>query len=338
MVKTVGLRGMVSIAVGLSAVLGVGSFVAAAPPGTPQQPTVVLNFDPALGQLPESITSDNCGNLYASNVSGAIQKIDPQAGTFVTVATVPLPAGANLTGIKIGPDGLIYVASASFSATPSGAFLWRVSPTTGAVQQFAVLDPNGFPNDLVFQDDGSIILTDPFLAQLWKIDTAGHASVFLADPLFAGDPAAPAFGIHTFGIDGIAWADNDRRDLIVSTVDFGRVMSIPLDVRGTPPIEIIVEDPALIGVDGIAVDRRGTIWCAVNTQDRIATVDRKGGISVIAQGSPLDGPSSFAFGTGQHDKKTLYIANFAIGRFLAGETAHPGVLSIPAPVPGLPPR
>jgi sugar lactone lactonase YvrE len=338
MAKTVGLRSVVSIAVGLSAVLGAGAFVAAAPPGTPQQPTVILNFDPALGQLPESMTSDHDGNLYASNVSGAIQKIDPQTGTFVTVATIQLPTGANLTGIKFGPDGLLYVASASFTATPSGAFLWRVSPTTGAVQQFAVLDANGFPNDLVFQDDGSIILTDPFLARLWKIDTAGHPSVFLDDPLFAGDPNAPAFGIHTFGIDGIAWGDHDKRNLIVSTVDFGRVMSIPMGCHGTPSIEIIAEDPALIGVDGIAVDRRGTIWCAVNTQDRIATVDKKGAIAVIAQGSPLDGPSSFAFGTGEHDKKTLYIANFAIGRFLSGQTAHPGVLSIPAPVPGLPLR
>jgi sugar lactone lactonase YvrE len=338
MAKTFGLRGIVSMAVGVSAVLSAGAFVEAAPPGTPQQPTVVLNFDPNLGQLPESITSDNCGNLFASNFSGAIQKIDPQAGTFVTVATVPLPTGAVLTGIKVGPDGLIYVVSASFSPTPSGAFLWRVSPTTGAVQQFAVLDPNGFPNDLVFQADGTIILTDPALAQLWKIDTAGHASVFLADPLFAGDPAAPAFPGLPFGIDGIAWADNERRNLIVSTLDFGRVMNIPMDVQGTPPIEIIVEDPALKGVDGIAVDRRGTIWCAVNTQDRIATVDTKGAISVISQGSPLDGPSSFAFGTGQHDKKTLYISNFAIGSFLSGQVAHPGVLSIPAPVPGLPPR
>jgi len=335
MTKTVGLRGMISMAAGLLALVGAGSFATAAPPGTPQEPTVVVSFDPALAQLPESMTSDNDGNLYASNRLGAIQKIDPQAGTFVTVARVPLPARAVLTGIKLGPDGLLYVASASFSSTPSGAFLWRVSPSTGAVQQFAILDPNGFPNDLVFQDDGSIILSDPFLAQLWKIDTAGHTSVFLADPLFAGNPAAPAFGIHTFGIDGIAW-DHDKRNLIVSNFDFGRVMSIPMGDNGTPPIEIIVEDPALIGADGIAVDRRGTIWCAVNTQDRIATVDKKGAISEIAQGSLLENPSSFAFGTGEHDKKTLYIANFAIGRFLAGQTAHPGVLSIPAPVPGLP--
>jgi sugar lactone lactonase YvrE len=332
---TGGLRGLVSMVIGLSALLGVGALVAAAPPGTPQQPTFVVHFDPGQMQLPESMTSDPAGNLYASNFSGAIQKIDPQTGTFSTVTTLQL-GGAVLTGIKVGPDGLIYVTSASFSPSPPGAFLWRVSPTTGAVEQFAILDPRGFPNDLVFQDDGTIILTDPFLAQLWKIDTAGNTSVFLASPLFAGNPTDPAFTGLPFGIDGIAWADHNKRNLIVSTLDYGRVMNIPMDVAGTPPIQIIVEDPALKGVDGIAVDDRGTIWCAVNTQNRIATVDKGGGISVISQGSPLDGPSSFAFGTGNGDKKTLYVSNFAIGSFLANLPAHPGILSIPAPVPGLP--
>ena len=326
----------ISVVIGLSVVLGLGTLVAAAPPGTPQQPTFVVHFDPGQTQLPESMTSDPDGNLYASNFSGAIQKIDAQNGTFVTVATVPLPAGAVLTGIKIGPDGLIYVVSASFSSDPDGAFLWRVSPTTGAAEKFASFDAHGFPNDLVFREDGSIILTDPALARLWKIDTAGNASVFLASPLFAGDPINPAFSGLPFGVDGIAWADHNKKNLIVSTLDFGRVMNLPIDVEGTPPIQIIVESPALKGVDGIAVDSRGTIWCAVNTQDRIATVDKRGAISVIAQGSPLDGPSSFAFGTGNGDKKTLYISNFAIGNFLAGLPAHPGILSIPAPVPGLP--
>jgi sugar lactone lactonase YvrE len=322
--------------IGLSAVLGVGALVAAAPPGTPQQPTFVVHFDPGQSQLPESMTSDPAGNLYASNFSGAIQKIDPQTGTVTQVAKLLLPGSAVLTGIKIGPDGLIYVVSASFSSNPSGAFLWRVSPTTGAYEKFAQLRADGFPNDLVFQDDGTIILTDPFLAQLWKIDTVGNASVFLASPLFAGNPIDPAFSGLAFGVDGIAWADHNKRNLIVSTLDYGRVMNIPMDGEGTPPIQIIVEDPALKGVDGIAVDDRGTIWCAVNTQARIATVDKGGGISVIAQGSPLDGPSSFAFGTGNGDKKTLYLSNFAIGSVLSNQAAHPGILSIPAPVPGLP--
>src|SRR5215468_10325429 len=73
----------------------------AGPPGTPAPVSVVLNFNPALGQLPESITADGNGNIYASNVSGAVQKIDPATQSFTTIATVTLPAGANLTGIKV---------------------------------------------------------------------------------------------------------------------------------------------------------------------------------------------------------------------------------------------
>jgi sugar lactone lactonase YvrE len=330
MTRIKGLRGVASIVVGVTVLGGWAAFAATA------RPTVVVSFDPTARQLPESMTSDGHGNLYASNLSGTIQKIDPQTKTFTPIANVPLPAnGPALTGIKVGPDGLLYVASANFAPDPNGAFIWRVSPESGAVQLFASLDPNGFPNDMVFLDDGTMLVTDPFLAQIWKVDTAGHASVWLADPLFAGDPSAPAFGIHVFGVDGIA-LDQNKRNLYVSTVDFGRVMRIPLEAHCAPKIEVVAEDPALKGVDGIAIDRRGTIWAAVNTQDRIATVDKHGSISVIAEGAPLDGPSSFAFGTGHDDKRTLYIANFAITRFLTGQPAHPGILALPVQVPGLP--
>ncbi len=331
MTKIRGLCGMVVLAIAVT--VGLGARASA----TGEQPAIVISFDPGQLQLPESMTSDDHGTLYASNLGGQIQKIDPVSKTAVQVATVSLPAGAALTGIKVGPDGLIYVASASFSATPAGAFLWRVNPATGVVQLFSTLDPNGFPNDLVFQDDGSILLTDPFLALIYRIDAAGNSSVWLSDPLFAGDPAAPAFGIHEFGVDGIAW-DRNKRNLFVSTVDFGRVMSIPTDGACKPAIRVIAESPTLKGVDGIAVDRAGTIWAAVNTQDQIATVDSRGNIAVISQGSPLDGPSSFAFGTGKHDKQTLYIANFAITRFQTGQMANPGILSLPVLVPGLPLR
>jgi sugar lactone lactonase YvrE len=294
----------------------------------------VVSFNPALGELPESMTADDHGNLYVSLFNGSVRRITPDHAV-VQIGTVPLPAGGVLTGIKVGPDGLVYVCSASFSPDPDGAFIWRISPDSGTVQRFASLDAHGFPNDLVFDDEGALFVTDPFLGRLWKVDTAGNASVFLDDPLFDSNPVAPAFPGNPFGIDGIAF-DNNKKELIVSNLDFGRVMSIDMGPHRAPTIEVFVEDPALKGVDGIAIDRRGTIYAAVNTQDRLATVDRHGTITVLTEGPPLDGPSSFAFGTGHGDKKTLYVANFAIGRFLAGLPASPGVLSLPVQVPGLP--
>jgi sugar lactone lactonase YvrE len=103
-------------------------------------------------------------------------------------------------------------------------------------------------------------------------------------------------------------------------------------------VQVVAESPTLKGVDGIAVDRAGTIWAAVNTQNRIAAVGHDGAISVVTEGSPLDGPSSFAFGSGLHDKQTLYIANFAITSFQEQQSPSPGILSLPVLVPGLPLR
>jgi len=295
--------------------------------------TTLVTLDPAAGELPESLTSDGHGDLYFSLVSGSVRRINPDH-SVVQVGSVPLPAGALLTGIKVGRDGFIYVCSASFSPSPSGAFVWRMSPVTGAVTQFASLDASGFPNDLAFTEDGTMFVTDPFLGALWKIDSAGHAALFLSDPLFAGSGTSPAFTGQPFGIDGIAF-DKDASELLVSNVDFGRIMRVDLD-DCRPHAEVFVEDARLKGIDGIAVDRRGTIYAAVNTQNRIATVDKHGTIAILVEGSPpFDSPSSFAFGTGKNDERTLYVSNFAIVNSLAGQPAHPGILSLPVQTPGL---
>jgi sugar lactone lactonase YvrE len=313
-----------------------GAASANKPPASPPPITTVVTLDPARAELPESMTADEHGNLYFSLINNTVHRIAPDH-SVTQIATVPVPAPGLLTGIKVGPDGRVYVASASFTSSPDAAFIWRISLDTGAVEQFAALDATGFPNDLAFEDDGTLFVTDPFLARLWKIDPAGNPSVFLDDPLFAGDPVNPAFAGQPFGIDGIAFGENEHT-LIVSTLDFGRIMTLDLDGKDHqgPELSVLVEDPALKGIDGIAIDHRGTIYCAVNTQDRIATVDKHGTIEVLTEGPPLDGTSSFAFGTGHDDKKTLYVANFAIGRFLAGQPAHPSIVSLPVQVGGRP--
>lgn len=248
------------------------------------------------------------------------------------------PPGGQLTGIKVGPEGLLYISSASFAAEPPAAIVWRVNPSTGEFSTFAELDPSGFPNDLVFDGDGNLLVSDPFLGQIWQIDPQGNSSVWLSDPLLVGNPADPAFvGVHFFGVDGLAF-DAQKKDLFIGNVDFGRVLvSSPRPGQGGGrQLSVLAEDPALKGIDGIALDRSGTVYAAVNTQNRLATVDRQGRVQVLAEGAPLDSPASFAFGTGRGDLQTLYVANFAILSFLTGQPANPGVLSLRVNVPGAP--
>lgn len=323
--------GLLAVALGAVALLGAADG-RAMPPAAAVELSTVVSFDPAQSQLPESITTDDAGNLYASVISGVVFRVESD-GSLVTVGTLPLPAGGLATGIKVGPDGLIYVGSASFAPDPAAAFIWRVDPTSGAVELFATLDPLGFPNDLAFDDDGNLYVTDPFLGQVWQVDATGTPSVWLADPLLLGDPTAPAFAIHEFGVDGIAF-DRTKRNLFVSNVDFGTVFRIPFSPEDPGALELFVQDDRLKGIDGIAFDVRGTLYAAINPLDRLATIDSRGVVSVIAEGPPLDGPSSFAFG-GPGERRTLFVSSFAINRFLAGEPSNPAILSTPVPVPGL---
>lgn len=295
----------------------------------------VVAFDPALGQLPESIAQDLAGNLYVS-IASTVVKVTP-AGVVSTLVALPVPEGTFATGVKLGPDGYLYVGSAAFDATLAASFVWRVSLTTGDAEVVAALDPAGFPNDLAFDDDGNIFVTDPFLALVWRIDVSGEAAVWLSDPAFAGNPAAPALGAP-FGVDGIAFDRGDRH-LYFGNLDFGTILRARVGRDGSPgALQLVAEDERLIGADGIAFDRAGKLFVAVNAQDRIATVDRRGRVEVVAEGGLLDGPSAFAFGVPRRDRQTLFITNFAISRAmgLVPGTPRPGILALEVRRPGLP--
>ena len=292
------------------------------------EPQQFVALDPAQGQLPESITTDDAGDLYVS-IGTQIGKITP-GGALSIFATLPVPAGTFTSGLKFGPDGYLYAGTAGFTPDPAVAFIWRISPSGKQVTEFAELDPNGFPNDLAFDDDGDLYVTDPFLGQIWKIDEDGDAEVWLKDPLFAANVEAPYLGVAPFGVDGIAF--DKKGDLYVGNLDYGRIIRIEIDKCGEPEdIDVVYENIDLIGgVDGIAFDKQGTLFLAVHGQDRIVALDQKGKkvvATVVAEGGKLQQPSSLVFGVTKQSKKTLYIANFAI---LAALGVKPG-----PPTPGV---
>lgn len=303
---------------------------------------VVASFDPSQGQLPESVAADDRGNFYFS-MGNTVQRLSA-SGQLSLYAQLPTSASSNSGGVKFGPDGALYVTSAAFDPTLDAAAVYRVSPR-GQVTQLAHLDATGFPNDLAFDDDGNTFVTDPFLGQLWRIDCQGQASVWLNHPLLAGNPQNPALIVHSFGVDGIAF-DQDKRNLYVGNFDQGSILRIPVSRSGQPGTpQIFASDARLRGADGIAFDKKENLYVAVNVQDQVAVIDKRGAVSLVAQGGPLDGPSSLVFGTGggndqgRHgdDKKTLYIANFAISRAfgLQPGTPHPSLAKVPVPNAGL---
>ncbi|HKO50975.1 MAG TPA: SMP-30/gluconolactonase/LRE family protein [Polyangiaceae bacterium] len=298
-------------------------------------PEQVLALDPALGQLPESMAVDDRGNFYLS-MGSQVAKVSPSLAV-TTLATLPIPAGGFATGVKFGPRGDLFVAAGAFDPSLDSSYVFKVDKRTGSVAVVADLDPDGFPNDLAFDDSGAIFLTDSALGVIWKVRQGGAASIWLSDPLLQGNPNGSALGIP-FGANGIAF-DQKKRKLYVSNTDLGAILEIRVLPSGAPgDVEVFAADSRLVGADGIAFDRSGTLYVAVNTQDRLAAVDKRGRVSVVAQAGLLDGPSSLAFGVGHCDRHTLFLTNFAISRASGSQPGvpNPGILSVRVSTPGLP--
>jgi len=283
-------------------------------------PTIVASFDPAQGQLPESFTTDGQGNFFFS-MNHRVMKLDA-GGTLTQLAE--LPAASDLVfalGLKIGPDGLLYVALASFSPLDGASSVWRVSPTTGAAEEFVHLDDTGFPNDLVFDSDGNLFVTDPFLGRIWRVDPAGTATDWLTDPVLRGDPPGGYLYLHDFGVDGIAFDRNEHR-LYVGNLDHGEIIRIQVRHDGSASApQVWVRDERLLGADGITFDRTGTLYVAVNGQDQVLAIAPSRRISVLAYHGVLDGPSAVVLSP---DQRTLYVSNFAISSaFGTPRSRHP---------------
>lgn len=299
-------------------------------------PTVFKSLDAAQGQLPESITTDDSGNIYLS-MGTTVGKISP-SGVLTTFATLPIDAASFVTGLKFGDDGHLYAGSAGFTPSPASAFVWRISPSGAHVEEYAELDPNGFPNDLAFDDDGNLYVTDPFLGQIWKIDECDQEpEVWLKSPLLDPNVNNPYLVISPFGVDGIAF-DKNYKNLYVGNLDYGRIVKIGVKHGDPNGVSVFYENLGTIGgVDGIAFDDKQNLYLAVHGQDRIVYLDKKAKATTVYTGAPLQQPSSLVFGATNASKHTLYISNFSILAVFGVKPGPPtpGLLKLTVPNEGL---
>lgn len=158
--------------------------------------------------------------------------------------------------------------------------------------------------------------------------------MWLSDPLLDANFGAPYLLVAAFGVDGIAF-DKHHENLYVGNLDYGRIIKIEVDDGEPGEVDVFFEDIDLIGgVDGIAFDKKETLYLAVHGQDRIVTIDKHGDAEIVAEGGPLQQPSSLVFSA---TKKTLYIANFAILAAFGVKPGPPtpGVLTLPVKQKGL---
>jgi sugar lactone lactonase YvrE len=268
---------------------------------------VVVDYDPALGQLPEGVAVDKRGDVYVSIAPlGQVRKVD-RAGTESLLAQVSPPGlfpGA--LGLAVDAPGNVYVAVASDTPAPAVTGVYKIS-RDGSFSRLSGTGAIEFPNGVTLDKEGNVYVTDTTGAAVWRVPArGGSAEVWFESPLLAGS------GIFGFGFplgaNGIAYRQNA---VVVSVTEGARLVRIPIEPDGSPgTATVLVEDPQLLSADGIAFDVHGNVWVAVIAASTIVTVSPSGAIETIATAADgLDWESSVAFGK----NGDLWVVNFAIG-------------------------
>lgn len=162
-------------------------------------------------------------------------------------------------------------------------------------------------------------------AELWIQDGALHGNGLLG----LGAP---------IGANGLAYS-RDRNEVLVANTETGSVLAIPIGPKGKAgEIELVAHGPALLTVDGIAVDRYGDILAltvgragaeGLEPVAQLLHVDRESGeIDVVLAGEPLFFPTSLAFGRRTGSTQSVFVANWAVLAPMFGMTPKPGIVCI----------
>ena len=296
--------------------------------------TTVVTYNPAAGELPEGVAVDKVGNIYVTLAPlSKIQKISPD-GTVSDFASLPppTPAGVGLLGLAVDAPGNVYAALASGDPATQGVY--RVNQN-GVAQRIAGTEAITFPNALAFDKQENLYVSDTIFGAVWRIAPGGSVELWIQDETLEGfilpDPRSPPFPIGANGI--VHW----KKDLYVANSTEAQIVRIPILKDGSAGMpEIIVKDPAeLTPLDGIALDVHGDIYAVVIAQSKLVKIDPDTGTiaNLATADDGLDFPASLAFGTGNSDRQSVFVTNFAIG---PPGGAGPRLIKVDVGSPGLP--
>ncbi len=225
------------------------------------------------------------GLLYVVNFAeqGTIGQVT-DAG--LSTLFVRLPEGSTGNGIRVGPDGWLYVAD--YTAHN----VLRIDPNSKTIEVYAHEERMNQPNDLAIRSDGTLFASDPnwreSTGNLWRIDTDGSVHLLESDMS------------TTNGIE----VSPDEAKLYLNESVSRKVWQYDLSPDGQIANKrLLIEFPDF-GMDGMRCDVEGNLYITRHGKGTVAIVAPDGTLlrEVRFRGSK---PSNIAFGGA--DGKTCFV-------------------------------
>jgi len=187
-----------------------------------------------------------------------------------------------------GPDGDLYVVEPFVGIIRMGL---DAANTQSVYSSFVPAGPS-LLNDLAFDDEGNLYVTDSFAATIYRIPAGGGApAVWFTDPRLAGDATVP------FGVNGIRFDKTHQNVYISVTAENGTLNGViyKLPFAANPPAASLVEfhrytlATGLPAPDGIAFGKSGKLYVALAGTSQISVL-RPDGTEEVRYSGPAANP------------------------------------------------
>ena len=271
-----------------------------------------------------SMTSDGEGRLYVLSTQLGVIRIDPNTGEQEIYATIPhlqacneLPPGPCVPSpgsacLEDAPS----VSCGSGRCLPPGPCAPGESCLPPGPCQPVAFDRGSLPNDLAFDDEGNLYITDSFQATIFRVTPGGGvAEAYYQDPAF-DTSAIPGFAL---GFNGIRVSPD--RAHIYFTQSFGAnagVWKLPRISPSAPSytLQLVKAYNNFEVPDGLAFGRTGRLYVALAGVNKVGCLMSWGweftrfpstSVNETLE-MPYDAPANLAF----NGRGSLLVVNHAL--------------------------
>jgi sugar lactone lactonase YvrE len=191
--------------------------------------------------------------------------------TYPITITNPFAGMSGASCAAFGPDGKLYVIEPFV-----GVIRMDLNPanTQSVYSAFTPMGPS-LLNDLAFDGDGNLYVTDSFQATVYRIPPGGGAPVvWFTDGRLAGEPAVP------FGVNGIRIDKNNKNVYVSVTAENGTLDGVIYRLPLASPTAASLEEfhrypfapPFPPAPDGIAFGKSGKLYVALAGTSQISVL------------------------------------------------------------------